>query len=246
MKTPDANELLTVWEQGLSQPPVQRVLLLLAAAYPELTVNDILKWSIGQRDARLLELREYLFGPKLFNSAVCPNCQQRLEWENQVADFQAQDLENDCLEAPFNLEHDGYALEFRLPNSLDVMSIVDCENLAQVRSTLISRCIIKSEIAGKHCEAHDLSGNVITAFEKRLEQLDPQADINISLQCCECEHSWEVQFDIAAILWSELNDWAVKTLQTVYLLASHYGWSEQQILSLTPLRRRLYLRMLPI
>jgi len=52
MHTLSASELLNVWEQGLTQPPVQRALTLLAVACPDTPPVALAELSIGQRDAR--------------------------------------------------------------------------------------------------------------------------------------------------------------------------------------------------
>jgi len=71
--------LLDVWEDGLSRPPAQRAVELLAAAYPESSRETYALLSIGQRDARLLALREELWGPRMFAVMTCPACRERLE-----------------------------------------------------------------------------------------------------------------------------------------------------------------------
>ncbi|MEA1978379.1 MAG: phage baseplate protein, partial [Chloroflexota bacterium] len=65
----------------------------------------------------------------------------------------------------------------------------------------------------------------------------------MTLTCPECSHQWEVLFDIASFLWTEINNWAERTLRTVHQLASAYGWAEREILNLSPVRRQLYLGM---
>ena len=65
MRALSAPELLSVWERGQAQPPVQRTLTLLAAACPGILPDALAELSIGQRDARLLTLREWTFGPQL-------------------------------------------------------------------------------------------------------------------------------------------------------------------------------------
>ena len=91
MAVPMAARLLDAWEQGLGNPPLLRALGLLAATNPEVSPDDLPRLSIGQRDRRLLELRERLFGPELNNTALCPACGERIEWQNRVADFLALD-----------------------------------------------------------------------------------------------------------------------------------------------------------
>ncbi len=73
-----AFELLRVWEQGLTLTPVQRALALLAAACPDTSTDALAGLSIGQRDACLLTLREWAFGPQLISLATCPACNERV------------------------------------------------------------------------------------------------------------------------------------------------------------------------
>ncbi len=81
-----AEQLLNVWEQGLNQPLLQRALMLLVAAFPDRSPDGFATLSIGERDL-LLQLRERLFGQHLSNTAICPQCNERLEWQSRIADF---------------------------------------------------------------------------------------------------------------------------------------------------------------
>lgn len=76
-----------------------------------------------------------------------------------------------------------------------------------------------------------------------IEEADPQANLQFDLVCAECGYAWSETFDIGGFFWTELEDLAIRTLQDVHTLASAYGWSEEQILALSPVRRTLYLSM---
>src|SRR5947208_5540995 len=89
MRPLTAQELLDAWERGLSEPPVQRALALLAAACPETTPTELARESVGRRDGRLLTLREQTFGPRLVSLAACPACGERRETAFDVADVRA-------------------------------------------------------------------------------------------------------------------------------------------------------------
>ena len=67
---------------------------------------------------------------------------------------------------------------------------------------------------------------------------DPMADIHLALNCPSCEHKWEAPFDIVAFLWREISAAARRLLREVHTLASAYGWTETEILALSPARRR--------
>ena len=68
------SELLTAWEQGLSQPPSRRALTLLTVAYPDMPEEKLVSLCIGQRDGLLMSLRETLFGSQLTSLSACPVC----------------------------------------------------------------------------------------------------------------------------------------------------------------------------
>ena len=67
--------------------------------------------------------------------------------------------------------------------------------------------------------------------------------MNLALDCPACGAHWQSVFDIVTFLWGEIEDWAQRLLYDVHLLASAYGWSERDIVAMTPRRRRMYLEM---
>lgn len=75
------------------------------------------------------------------------------------------------------------------------------------------------------------------------ETADPAADVTLNINCPECGTATRAELDIASYLWTELDAWARDLLLDVHLLATAYGWSEPEILALSPLRRRYYLEL---
>ncbi|MGH8474295.1 MAG: hypothetical protein ACRER2_00740 [Methylococcales bacterium] len=242
MQNLSAADLLNVWEQGLDRSPLQRALIVLAAALPEMTPDAIAEFSIGARDLCLLRVRERLFGSRLVNNAVCPRCSGRIEWEQDIADFV---VASDYLPAAtrLSLEHDAYRLDFRLPNSIDMAEIESVADTEVALRRLLKRCVLSVEREGARCDVAQLPEPVVQALGRRIEELDPQAEIRINLSCPDCSHRWDVFFDIAGFLWAEIKEWAERTLHSVHKLAGAYGWTEREILGLSPVRRQLYLGM---
>jgi hypothetical protein len=72
---------------------------------------------------------------------------------------------------------------------------------------------------------------------------DPGADIGLDVPCSECGYRAKAVFDIASSLWAELDSWARGTLFDVHVLAAAYGWTEPEVLALSPARRRRYLEL---
>src|SRR5260370_40295505 len=86
MRALSVPELLRIWESGLAQGPVERGLLLLGAAHPDMPRESLALLTIGQRDAGLLTLREWTFGSRVDSVVVCPECGQRLELTFEISD----------------------------------------------------------------------------------------------------------------------------------------------------------------
>jgi hypothetical protein len=46
-----------------------------------------------------------------------------------------------------------------------------------------------------------------------------------------------------SFFWNEIEAWACRVLHDVHTLAGAYGWSEREVLRLSPTRRQMYLEM---
>lgn len=236
--------LLNVWEKGLNLPLLEKALLLLSAALPDKQPEELTGLSIGQRDRYLLQLREHLFGPRLSCTGSCPSCGEVIEWENKVGDFLLPECENDRISGEFDFCSDGYEIRFRLPNSGDIAAAAAGENASDAQNLLLSRCLITARNSdGKHTFT-ELPEKIIGALNQQIAARDPQAEIHIDLSCPQCSHRWTTLFDIAGFLWNEIDQWSARMLQTIHKLARGYGWNEQEILALSPVRRQLYSGML--
>jgi hypothetical protein len=89
----------------------------------------------------------------------------------------------------------------------------------------------------------ELPGAVQRRIAETVEAADPGADLALSIACPECGAATRAELDIASYLWTELDAWARDVLLDVHLLATAYGWSEPEILALSPTRRRYYLEL---
>ena len=183
-----------------------------------------------------------MFGSGLTGLTACPGCGDRLELAFRVEDVLGEPTTE--LEEALALDLDGYAVRFRLPNSLDLAALAGQDDVAAARQRLLERCLLQAHSGGMERMAAELPEAVVAVIATRMAQADPQADVRLSLDCLACGHRWQAPFDIAAFFWEELNAWAERTLREVHILASAYGWSEAEILALPPSRRQRYLEMI--
>lgn len=242
MYTLTPQQLLQVWESGLQRKPVERAVAMLHALHEQDEAEDPAHLPIGARDARLLTLREQAFGPDISGLAICPRCGEALEVE-----FQLTSLRFPAQAPPGNLQAaaDGYVVEFRLPDSLDLLALQGMQEVhAEPRRLLLDRVLVHAAYQGGPVAAAELPDSVIDAVAQAMGEADPQAEIEFSLECASCRYNWQELFDIESFLWNEIDAWATRTLHEVHQLAASYGWSEREILELNPVRRNIYLNMI--
>jgi hypothetical protein len=210
MRNLSASELLTAWERALGQSHGQQAVILLAVAYPEYTSEQLVQFRIGQRDALLLTLREHLFGARFDSVTICPQCQQGIELTFNVSDIRVGPAMLDSIEpeeSGIMLVMDGYRVDFRLPNSLDLVSIETSADTSHGQEQLLRRCIksvVREGPDTREGEAvNDVSllpSTLTDAIAERMAQADPQADTRLTLSCPDCNHQWQATFDIATYL----------------------------------------------
>jgi len=234
-------ELLSVWERGLAAHPCDRALALLSAASPESSREALTRVSIGRRDAGLLTLREWAFGSELAVVAACPQCGQALETLMQVHDLRAADPDAGT-EREVSLTSGSYSVRGRPPNTEDLLISLSADADAS-RRKLFDRCILEAFQGAEPVEPTALPAEVVRQVVERIAASDPQADTRIEFTCPDCRSGWTEVFDIVSFFWAEIDAWARRVLREVNLLARAYGWSERDILSLSPVRRQIYLAM---
>ncbi len=239
-----AEQLLLVWEQVHSYSLLQKTLLLLEMVTPESEPADVALLSIGQRDTRLLKLRNSLFGSSLHNTIECPDCNSKMEWDMNLQDLIILAADNPEISAEHVLKVIDLQVRFRLPNSRDISMILS-ENGKELKSySLLEKCIMDIKQVKREKKIKSIPENVIDALGDKIPELDPAAEIRMNITCPSCGYKWEAIFDIMSYLWSEIDNWAQKTLQEVYILASAFGWSEKDILNMDAGRRQVYIEMI--
>ena len=246
MRSLNSAELLQIWEEGLDKSVLHSALLLLSKSC-NLPIETVGALSIGERDAQLLKLREWLFGNKLLNTAHCPNCAECVEWTMTTFDLQLQ-LPSFLEGKPKVLEvlSEGYHIRFRLPNSIDILDMTREKNSAYNSQQLLLHCILELVDCPKDISSANLPHHILDSIQHKMEIEDPQANISIALTCPSCNQQWASVFDILSYLWIEIDNWAKHILQEVYILAKAFNWSEHDILNMSIRRRQLYLEMLRI
>lgn len=230
-------EVVDAWERGLDRSLPERMLVLLDAACPEVTYDQLAALPLGRRDGLLFELRALLFGPELTGVSECPACGETVESSFHAAALQVP------VDAPaaalHHVEVGGTDVAFRLPSSDDVITVAAGPD-ASATTRLLERCLDDpAHLAGLDVEWQPLASAVTSA----MSTADPLADVVFALDCPACAETWPAPFDIAAFLWAEIHGWVHRLLRDVDQLGRAYGWREADVLELSATRRSVYLEL---
>jgi hypothetical protein len=240
-----AHDILNIWERGLHQHPLDRALTILAPACPELTWEELTAISIVQRDARLFDLYEKTFGSTLKGFSGCPECGEHLEFTLLIADLKGNQSNNSSTnEYSLDLKESRIHLNFRFPNSIDLAAVMKCKDIQSARDTVARSCVIQATRDDEPLTENELSAEIINSLVECMAKCEPDAEILFDFKCPVCSHSWQMPFDIVVFLWKEISLYARSLLQEVHILASVYGWREEDILSMSPVRRKFYLEIM--
>lgn len=227
MRTPAASEIVDLADAGSGLSPLRRALCLAQAAWPE--AGDPAGWSMGLLNARLLELRMALFGPRLVCLANCPRCEAVAETEIVIRQLLAG---ADDMRPASPIETDGGVVTWRAPTPADVLQLAD--QSADLGQALLARV----------ADAPAWTPALRATVEQRIAEHDPLAQIDLVLDCPACGARWSEPLHVIDVLWTELCALADRLVSEVVHLAHAFGWAEADVLAMSAQRRQRYLSRL--
>lgn len=205
--------------------------------------------SVGDREAVLLHLRRATISDTIEAILTCPSpvCGSRLELQLRTAQLLVEpyaDIRREY-DAAFDTQDGSYAVSFRLPTSGDLIdaAAIARDDPDRAASVILRRCVIRAARNGLGLETEALPPAVRSAVAAAMADRDPQAEIDLQLQCPACHFAFGIVFDVASFFLRELDDRASRLLTEVHALASHYHWSERDILQMPAWRRARYLQL---
>jgi hypothetical protein len=89
----------------------------------------------------------------------------------------------------------------------------------------------------------ELPAQVLDALSQHMESLDPGATVSFALECPQCGVLWQAPLDVGDMVWQKVRAAAERVLLEIDALARAYGWTEREVLRLSPVRRAAYLQM---
>lgn len=182
----------------------------------------------ADRDRLLAILYISLYGSKVESTLSCQNCGEKFD-----LDFSLYDLLNQCQpELTLESENGIYVLDtgisFRLPNGEDEMLINGLTN-QEAERLLLDRCLVNRN---PECDKE--------AIQLRMSEIAPVLNLVMKAICPECSHSQNVQFDIQSFFLLRLKQERPLLIEEIHSIASHYHWSQKEILELPRNLRKQY------
>jgi hypothetical protein len=222
------SEVLDLWEQGVGLHRWRREEALLAA-------SGTPPRGLGARNAALLGLRNTHFHGAWPMRSTCPGCGAEAEFAVDSAELAA-NLTSAAPGERQQFDWRGLTITARAPTVDDLRTAAKAGHPRDIARALLALCIEGTDLA-------DWDDDAVGELGDRLESLDPGATLQFDLTCPDCAHVWPALVDVADAVWREVRGFAERLLLEVDALARVYGWTEQQVLALSPTRRAAYLQL---
>ena len=126
-------------------------------------------------------------------------------------------------------------MRFRLPTSRDLAFAAGCAGPEEAARALLARLTVDARVDGWPAER-------VAAVEAALETADPLTQVTLDVACEHCGERFAAPLDVGALVWDELAAHTATIVDDVHVLAQAYGWTESEILAMSPARRALYRR----
>jgi hypothetical protein len=224
--------VLAAWERGIDKDPVRRALALLTVldGRPEFPSCEAAEIDVGSRDVLLARVLAGLAGALVWTRAGCGCCGAELDVPVDVPALAGLPVHPPG--ARFTTTVAGVEIAYRLPTTADLVAVHGLDP-RQARDTLLDRCLLSGD-AGT-------DAGTVEAVTAAMDQAAPAGAAELLVVCPGCDARTPIALDLPTLLWDELAARAVDLIDEVHTLASAYGWTEAEVLALSPARRAAYL-----
>jgi hypothetical protein len=204
--------------------------LLTAEAGAALGPGDAVKLTAPDRDRLLAFVYARTYGSRIDSTANCKHCGKPFDLDFSLDTLQA-NLAQNRRDAAIELEdNEVFRLPddrcFRLPTGEDELAVFGLSS-EEAQSELLARCLVNG----------DPNDNPET-IQDAMQKMAPILDLELDAICPECDHKQSVHFDIQSYLLTAIKQERNRLMHEVHRLASAYGWSLDEIMSLARNRRR--------
>lgn len=193
----------------------------------------------SDRDRLLVAVYRRAFGDRIENTLTCTKCRAPYDIDFSLTSL-ASTLDQGPSSAPVrkiaeNRFETNEGVRFKLPTGRDELALAALP--ASDAEAGLLRC----------CAADEKSmfaPSDVAALQALLAEVAPLVDLELDARCPECGYTHLVQFDIQTYLLGALIAERSRLAQEVHRVAIAYGWSWDEILSLTRSERRRFVELI--
>jgi hypothetical protein len=202
---------------------------------------------VCDRDYLIVKAREMTLGSKVDAVLACEHeqCGAPLDVSFSLDELH---IERKPARARFFTAPLSSAVEMRLPTGGDQEAIAALYRADEERSLrlLLARCLrrVGDETHVDETFVAQLSAEERGRVEAEMARRTPQVSVELDGTCPECHTPFSTTLDFTAFFATEMRAGLSALEREVHVLARHYHWSEQEILSLPRPKRRRYLALI--
>jgi len=248
------DEILLGIELASELPAARATVLLSRCAHHRnepVSVEFARSLTTGDREALLLHLWRISRGPSMPCVVRCNQCMEAMDLPLSVDELLLEPYAMAERVLETEVEHGSirYRIRYRLPNGGDQEEAArlarrDADRAARL---VLERCIEQAagDGAANSVGCMDaLPEAVLSHVSELMGMQDPQAEIVLRGDCCNCGKPFVIAFDAGQFLLREVEQARGNLERQVHLLAYYYQWSEHDILSMSASRRASYTKCL--
>ena len=192
--------------------------------------------SVGDRQFLMTRLAGVLGLDQVWLTASCGHCAESFDFPLNYAQLPVKPAGSGFPDA--QIHTDKGMLTLRVPNGMDQRAVLGIADTQLARQTLALRCVTGWD--GGDLSTLELNADQVTAIEAALESVAPEVATEVMAPCPACGANNRVSIDPYFCLSRVSQD----LFSDVHRLASHYHWSEAEILAMPRWRRHRYLALI--
>lgn len=224
-----AAEMLAAWEAASEAPPAARTAVIVHRAELADDLEAALDLPLGEATALAAQVHSDAFGTVVQGILRCEGCGEELDITVPLAELCGNGTARTA---------EAAGMVVRAPTSRDLVAAGEAEDPPRV---LMARCVRDQD--GGPVDPDALDAEQLAEVDAAAEELTGAGALVLRSRCPACGEDATAPLDIGALLWEQVERSAHVLLTEVAELGAVFGWTEEDVLALTPLRRRAYLEL---
>ncbi len=191
--------------------------------------------SSGDRQFLILQLQGLIDPSPQWLTSNCQACDEAIQFQIYPANMPVKPAGESFPQTSLTLSIGQVIL--RVPTGADEERMASTHNEKSALEMLLGRIISGNDPA---FDISSLNNEDIDLIDNTLDEMCPQAANSASIECPYCSHQQSVAIDHYAWITRKTR----QLDEDIHTLATHYHWSEPDILALPKNRRQRYLQLI--